>query len=88
MTIAEKITQDLESCGLRPDEATAMLKALQDSRDIQAMTGRWNEQIEAYPKLTLTILLAYVRHKARAWLEAKNRAACLKSLAPPTEERF
>ena len=69
MTIAELITQYLESHGLWPAEAAEVLKIMQESQRLEAMERRWNESVESYPKSLLSILLVTARRMAVEHLE-------------------
>lgn len=63
-TIRATITDRLQEHGLWPQEAEAVMSAVEAAPENESMKGRWGETPDAYPPMIMTL----------AWLSAKTKA--------------
>lgn len=69
MTIKEKIIEFLTSNGMFDDQAAATFELVKNDPANKAMSGRWNEDVSAYPLQMLPIIQMSARRSALAYID-------------------
>jgi len=69
MTIREMMETKLQENGLWPDEATAIMDAIEDEKCAESMNGRWKDAADGYPPQLFAVSWMVVQTVAAKWLE-------------------
>lgn len=69
MKIRQKLEEMLVANGLWDDEAQHIMDQAEKDESLEAMKGRWNDDIEGYPPQLLAVTWMSVKLQAKKWLE-------------------
>ena len=82
MTIREMMETKLQENGLWPDEATAIMEAIEDEKCAESMKGRWKDAADGYPPQLFAVSWMVVQAVAAKWLEANKPMHWARAMFP------
>ncbi len=80
MTIRETMEAKLQEHGLWPDEATAIMNAVELEETQDSMKHRWSDDADGYPPQLLVVVWIMVKASAAKWLEENKPMHWAKAL--------
>jgi hypothetical protein len=75
MTYKKKLTDMLLERGMFKDQAAQVMTAVIADPANEAMAGRWNDEVDAYPDVILKLAWINTRLHALAWIDTNAPGA-------------
>jgi hypothetical protein len=70
MTISKFSTDYLVNNGFFPDQAERVFEQVKQDKSNEAMTNRWNDEVDGYPKSMQSVLIYTLNRNAVEWIDA------------------